>query len=130
MNHLSRPTALKIAAVISFLVAVFGVITSLPFLARGAQALDSAGDAPPYVVIMMGVLLSVVAMIAAYGAWKQQRWGIILTIIANTLNGLLAAPGIFFAPSSALFVSALVGVILSSIIVVLCLWREPRPATT
>jgi hypothetical protein len=129
MNRLARPTALKIAAVLSLLLSAISIINALPLIAQGATAIDTAGGAPPYPVLVLALLMGVVGIVAAYGTWKQQRWGIILTIIVNVVNGLSAAPGLFFAPQPAFFVSALVTGIASIIIVVLCLWRERRPAT-
>ena len=54
MNRLSRSTALKIAAVLSFLGGVFGIIFSLPMIAQGATAVNQGGEAPPYFVLCLG----------------------------------------------------------------------------
>ena len=128
MNQMTRATAVKTAAVISFLSAVFSILASIPLLAQGAEVIDQSMDAPPYFIIVLGFTLGIVAVIAAIGAWKQQRWGVILTIIINLLNGLSAAPGIFIAPQLWLTIAATVTVILSILITVLCLWRDPKPA--
>ena len=40
MNRLPRSTALKIAAVLSFLGGVYGIIFSLPMIAQGATAVN------------------------------------------------------------------------------------------
>lgn len=40
MNRLSRPTALKIAAILSFLFGLYGLVDFLPYLVRGAADLN------------------------------------------------------------------------------------------
>ncbi len=129
MNRFSRSTALKIAAVLSFLLCTYSVIFSLPLIAQGSAAVNQGTEAPPYFILILGIILGVVGMVAAYGCWKGMRWGIILTIIVNLLGGLSAAPGILFAPTSALFISATVGVVISVVIIVLCLWPDRKLAT-
>ena len=129
MKSLSRSTALKIAAVISFLSSAWSIVGTLPFVAQGAAAIDQSGEMPPYFILIIGLITGVVGVVAAFGAWKGQRWGIILTILANLVNGLGAAPGILFAPQPGLFVVATVTVVLSVVIVVLCLWRDRKLAT-
>lgn len=129
MNRLSRSTALKIAAVLSFLLSAYSIILGLPMMAQGSAAVNQGGEAPPYFILVLGVILGVVGMVAAFGCWKGMRWGIILTIIVNLLGGLSAAPGILFAPTSELFMAATVGVFFSIVIVVLCLWPDRKLAT-
>lgn len=129
MNRFSRSTALKIAAVLSFILCAYSVIFSLPMIAQGSAAVNQGTEAPPYFILVLGIILGVVGMVAAYGCWKGMRWGIILTIIVNLLGGLSAAPGIIFAPTSALFISATVGVVFSVVIIVLCLWPDRKLAT-
>lgn len=129
MNRLSRSTALKIAAVLSFLLSAYSIILGLPMMAQGSAAVNQGGEAPPYFILVLGVILGVVGMVAAFGCWKGMRWGIILTIIVNLLGGLSAAPGILFAPTSELFMAATAGVFFSIVIVVLCLWPDRKLAT-
>jgi hypothetical protein len=129
MNRLSRSTALKTAAVLSFLSSAYSIIFALPIIAQGAAVVDQGGDSPPYFVMMLAVILGVIGIIAAYGCWKGMRWGVILTIIINLLGGLSAAPGILFAPTTQLFVSASVSVVISIVIIVLCLWPDRKLAT-
>ncbi len=133
MPGLSRSMALRIAAVLSAAMGVSNIVFSLPLLAQGAQAIDVDArvgvDTPPFFVVVLALILGVVALVAAYGTWKQQRWGIILTIIVNAVGGLSAVPGLLFpTPFSALWWSALLGVLGSLAVVVLCLWRGRGPA--
>jgi hypothetical protein len=128
MNRLPRSTALKIAAVISFLLSSFSIVGSLPFIAQGSAAIAQSGETPPYFIIFLGFVTGVVGVVAAYGAWKGQRWGVILTILANLVNGLAATPGIIIAPTTGLFVAASLTVFLSIVIIVLCLWPDRKLA--
>lgn len=126
MNRLSRSTALKIAAVISLLLGLFGIYLFLPSLSRGAIALNGQLNTPPYPVLVIALALALVRIIAAYGAWQSQRWGIVLTILANGLDSVAAVPGVLYARTPALWLTAISTVVLSMIVVVLCLWRERK----
>ena len=128
MNRLSRPTALKIAAVLSFLVSAFSIVASFPFIIIGADAANQASEGPPYFVILLAFVLGIIGIVAAYGTWKQMRWGVILTILVNLIGGLSAAPGIIFRPTPALFASATLSVVIDIVIIMLCLWRDRQPA--
>ncbi len=126
MRGLSRSTALKIAAVLSFLMGAFGIVATLLLLAQGATAIGRSNTTPPYIVLLIGLMTGIVGVVAAYGTWKQQRWGIVLTILANLINGLSAAPGVLFAPQTFLWIIATLTVILSVVIIVMCLWRDRK----
>lgn len=129
MKGLSRSTALKIAAVLSALMGIVSIANTLPLIARGATGVAQSPDSPPYAILMVGLLTGVIGIIAAYGVWNQQRWGIILTLLINLINGLGAVPGILFAPQPGLRITAVVTVVVTILIVVLCLWRERKPVT-
>ncbi len=121
MKSLSRSTALKIAAVISLLFALWALVATLPAVLRGPNATTLA---PPFIIVVITLVLGVVQLVAAYGVWMQQRWGIVLTIITNVLNALAAAPGVLFASTTQLFIEATVGIIVNILVIVLCLWRD------
>jgi uncharacterized membrane protein (DUF2068 family) len=129
MNRLSRSTALKIAAILSLAFSIFAVIYAIPNLIQGEQLVNQSGDAPPYFVIVLGFMLAIVRIIAAYGTWHNQRWGIVLILLATALDTVAAVPGIFFAPTTYLWVAATVGTVSGIVIIVLCLWRDPKPVT-
>ncbi len=129
MKHLSRATALKFAAVISFLLGLSGLIVSLPNLARGAALIKTAGDSPPYFVIFIAIVFAIVKMVAAYGTWQQQRWGIVLTLLATALDIASAVPGLLFAPTIILWRWVIIGIMLNLAVIVFCLWRDHKPAT-
>ena len=52
----------------------------------------------PLVVVVTGTLLGAVGLVSAYGVWRNQRWGVILTIFFRAVDGRSSLPGIFFAP--------------------------------
>ena len=128
MNHISRSTALKTAAVLSCLAGVYDLANMGSYLVRGAGELKQIGDAPPYFVVILGFALAIVKIVAAYGVWQNQRWGVILTLFATVLATVAAVPGILFAPTTYLQVSASVGTILGIVLIVLCLWRDRNAA--
>jgi hypothetical protein len=128
MKTLSRSTALKIAAGISLVLSAVSVYFALPMVVQGAANIDQGAAGPPFVVVMIGFVTGVVGIVAAYPTWKGQRWGIILTILANLINGLSAAPGLLFAPDTVLLVAASATVLFTVVIVVLCLWPDRKPA--
>ena len=126
MNRLSRSTAIKIAAVLSFLLGFWGIYLFLPSLSQGSAALNAGLDTPPYVVVVIALALALVRILAAHGTWQSQRWGILLTILANGLDGAAAVPGILFARTTTLWLSATFATVLPIIVVVLCLWRDRK----
>lgn len=124
MNRLSRPTALKIAALLSLLMGIYSIVAALSYLAWGAAALNQADDAPSYFMLILGFTLSIISIVGAYGVWQNQRWGVVLTLLTNVMNALMAMPGILFAPTTYLWVSATITTVLGIVIIILCLWRE------
>ena len=127
MKRLSRLTALKLAAILACINALSGFAMSIPLIPRGAAYLDQVVDSPPYFVVAASFALSIVMAIGAYGTWTNQRWGIILLLLSNAIGALLSAPGIFAAPTKILAIAATFGTLFSIMIIILCLWRDPKP---
>ncbi len=127
MKSLSRSTALKAAASLAFLNGIFGLIMSLPLIGRGAANLDQTTDSPPYFVVITSLAFSILLLIGAYGTWKKQRWGIVLTLLISAIGALFAVPGVNEAPTTALQIEAIFGVAASIGTCTLCLWRDPKP---
>jgi hypothetical protein len=129
VNNLSRSTALKLAAVISLILSVLGILISLPIVAQGAAVVNQIPGSPPYILELIFFVTGIVGAVAAYGAWKQMRWGILLTVFVNLVNVLGAVPGILVAPRPWGLIATAVTILLSVIVIVLCMWRERKLVT-
>mgnify|MGYP001462462255 CR=1 FL=1 len=125
MNRLSRSTALKVAALLSCLISLYGVVVNIPLLAQGSVAIEA--QRTPYVVIVILFVLSVIGLLAVYGVWHSRRWAIVLTILAAALNVLSAMPGVVFAPVWYWQLSSETITLFGLAIIILCLWRERKP---
>lgn len=123
---MNRPTNYTVAAVLQLVVSLLAVYWGARDLMPGSTPVE---ELPPYPVLLGAFALGAIGLVSAYGVWRNQRWGVILTILVRALDGMLAAPGVLFAPTSTLKVMATVGVILSIVIIALLLWPRPRPAT-
>ena len=123
---MSRATALKILAVLGAVSAVYTLVLALPLVAQGADALPA--DGPPFEVVVVAVIFGILRLVAVYPTWQGQRWGIIVMLVTLVLDGLSAAPGVLFAPTTEWWLSALFSVVLAVVGVVLSLWRDPKPA--
>ena len=99
MNHLSRSTALKIAAVISFLLAASDLFRNVQMVLQGPAGVSPTNPSPPYPILVLGIVGTTVGVVSAYGTWKAQRWGIVLTIIVNLLGMLITLPAYRYMPS-------------------------------
>ncbi len=126
MRRLSRTTALKIAAGIALVSGVYALITSIPPLWLGAEAINQTGDMPPYFVFVLELILAPIEIIGAFGAWRNQGWGVVLLLLTAAVSTVSAAPGILFAPTPPVQLSAAVSVLLGVVVIVLCLWRDDK----
>lgn len=114
-----RPTAMSVAAALFALFNVLSVATAfIPAFSNGV----------PGVVVYGTAVLGLVGLVAAYGLWTLKKWGVWVTIVLSLLNALAAVPGIAFAPTTLLFVSAIVGVVGYALIIVLVMMPTSRRA--
>ena len=114
-----RPTAVTVAAVLLALFSVLNLIsTVIPAFSEGV----------PAVVVYGSAVLGFVGLVAAYGLWMLKKWGVWLTIVLSALNLLSAAPGIAFAPTTVLFVAAVVTVVGYALIIALVMMPVSRRA--
>ena len=130
MNNLNRSNALKIAAVIVLVLTLFGMIVyDIPFLTQGMAALDQAANAdqgPPFFMVILGFTFDILAIVAAYGAWQAQRWGVILILIVSAFSCINNALAAAFAPWMATRILAGIFVLGYLGVIYLCLRREPK----
>ncbi|MBW7959719.1 MAG: hypothetical protein H3C69_09190 [Candidatus Promineofilum sp.] len=118
-------TSLYKAGVILFaLLSLFSIITSIPFLMDPET--ENAFQGVPQPIVLLSALVGMAGLIASYGAWKGQKWGLWLSIILSAINGLSALPGITEAPSNSLRLVATAGVVLSAFIIFALLWGQSR----
>lgn len=122
---MNRSQSYTAAAILQLLLSLIAIAVSLPDLARGATAVAQAGDTVPYVGLVISFMIGTLGLVSAYGVWRQQKWGVVLTIVLRTIDGLLALPGMVSPPSQPVQALALLSV-LGSIIVIYLLLRPSR----
>jgi hypothetical protein len=122
---MNKPTLYKTAVILFALLSLVNVVFSLP----GMTSSTLTEGLPP-VVIVLGAMAGAAGLVAAWGAWKGQKWGIWLAIALSIVNGLSAAPGLLFAPNNFLRVSAIITVAVSIFIVAVLLLYRPTAAQT
>lgn len=131
MSRLTRSTALKIAALMLLALALVDLfIYEVPDLMLGQAAVDQVangdGSGPPFFMVLLASAMDVLAVVTAYGLWRGQRWGVILGIVISAFSILSGLAGALFAGDMNTRLFAAVGVVLSIVTIVLCLWRERK----
>jgi hypothetical protein len=120
MVTMTRSTALKTAAVLSVLVALIGIgLYDLPNLVLGAR--DSDG---PFALVLGSFTSDVLALVAAYGTWRSQKWGAVLLIAVNAFWIVQAITSLLFDSTGAELAFAAVMLVDHVVVITLCLWRE------
>lgn len=114
----SRPRPVSVAAVIQ---AVFSLLSLPGPLLPGSEGV-------PELALYLGIVLGVAGLVASAGLWMLKKWGLWLTIIVNVFGALSAVPGLVVGPNAALQVAALVGVLISALIIVLVVLPSSRRA--
>ena len=120
---MKRSTNIVIAAVLTALYNLITLIRASVAIATQNQAVQNAG----YGFMVLIVILCSIGLISAYGIWQNQKWGKVLAIIVMGLNGLLALPGVVFAPTLSLKLDPASGVIVAIVVIILLL-RRPKEA--
>ena len=120
MSIMARTTALKIAAVLSVLVAVIGItVFDLPNLVLGAD-----GSKDPFALVLGSFTSDILALVAAYGAWRTQKWGAVLLIVVNAFWIVQAVGSLLFDSTGSELAFASVMLVHHVVVITLCLWRE------
>jgi len=123
MNQLSRSTGLKIAAVLLWVIALFGMFAvGIPFLAAGMTA---SPESPPFWFNVLAFAVDAITIVVAYGVWRAERWGIILAIAISVYNVILNTMGALFDTRLEFQIMAGLFVFASLGVIYLCLRREP-----
>jgi uncharacterized membrane protein (DUF2068 family) len=122
---MNRPKTYTAAAMLQVLHSAMYVIITIPFLMRGADR----PDPPPFLVDLLLFAVAVLGFIASYGVWRNQRWGVLVTIALCVLAGLLHLPGLLFAPGIIGKIETVASLILVVAIIILLLWPKPKLAS-
>lgn len=125
---MTRPRNFTIAAVLQALMSMLAIVLAIPLLAAGQAATDQASASPPFIIMLLAFGTGVLGLVSAYGVWKVQKWGVILTIILRAIDALSAAPGLLFAPDMTWRLMAITGIALSILVIALLLWPQPKGA--
>ena len=127
---MNRPKTYTVAAILQLLISGIIVVLAFPILFQGAAAVEQAGDEPaPFFFIVIAFSLGLLGLVSAYGVWRNQKWGVVLTIALRAVAALLALPGILFAPTLELKLFPTFEVAISIAIIVLLLWPKSRLVT-
>jgi len=120
---MKRSTSIVIAAALTALYNLVSLIRGAVDIATQNQELQNFGNG--FAVVM--VILSTIGLISAYGIWQNQKWGKVLAIIVMGLNGLVALPGVIFAPTLLLKLDP-ASTVVAAIVVIVLLLRRPEEA--
>jgi uncharacterized membrane protein (DUF2068 family) len=113
-----------IAAVLAGLLSLANAVTSLVLVSQGAAKINHASNQPPYAIVVGGVIVGLIGIVAAYGVFRTQRWGVVLTLVLMVVNVLFSLPGIPFGPTVFDKVSAVVTVIAAGAVIYFLLRRD------
>lgn len=117
-----RPLAVTVAVIIQGVLSAADILLTLPFLS-GAALPD---DGPPLFINVLTLLIGLLGLVAAWGAWRRKRWGSVSTVVLRALDGLASVPAILFAPSLGLQIGAVVAILLSIAVIWLLLMPAAR----
>jgi len=120
---MKRSTNIVIATVLTAFYNLISLIRASVAIATQNQDVQNVGNG--FAVLV--VILCSIGLVAAYGVWQNQKWGKVLAIIDMGLNGLIALPGVIFAPTLPLKLDPASGVI-AAIVVIVLLLRRPKEA--
>jgi hypothetical protein len=127
---MSRSRNYTIAAVLAGLISLANAITALVLLPQGANKINHSSNQPPYAVILIEVVVGLIGIVAAYGVFRMQRWGVISTLVLMVINVLISLPGIPFGPTMLDKVSSVIGVIASAAAIYFLLRRDTKAQPT
>lgn len=124
---MNRSPLYKTAVILFAVLSLFSIVLAVPSLLGGPET-ESVTQGIPQIVVLGVALIGVAGLVAAYGAWKGQKWGVWLAIILCALNGLSALPGVTAAPTNTARILAIATIALCVFIIVAFLSR-PKLAT-
>jgi peptidoglycan/LPS O-acetylase OafA/YrhL len=125
-NYTARSRNYTVAAVLAGLLSLANAVTALVLLPQGADKINHSSNQPPYAVILIEVVVGLLGIVAAYGVFRTQRWGVILTLVLMVINVLTSVPGIPFGPTTLDKVSSVLGLLVAAVVIYLLLRRDTR----
>jgi hypothetical protein len=117
----SRPLPVTVAAILLVLLSLFDFPWPYELLFPGVEP-------PPALLNYLGYVVGVVGIVAAVGLWMLKAWSYWTTIVVCALNFLLGAPGVVFAPGTALKALIAVTEVVAILIIVLVVLPDSRRA--
>src|SRR5215216_1572600 len=117
----SRPLPVTTAAILLVRLCLFDFPWPYDFL------FPEADEAPAFITYS-GYVVGVVGLVAAVGLWMLKPWSYWTTIVVCTLNFLLGAPGVVFAPGAGLKALIAVTEVVAILIIVLVVLPDSRRA--
>lgn len=124
---MTRPRNFTIAAVLLFVLSLLAGGLEVPnlMLGTGASSQFESGGGPPFPLVLLNFAIAVLGLVAAYGIWQMQKWGVVLALVLSALQILTALPAILFAPTPFKLLAG-VAVIWAAAIIVLLLRPQPK----
>ena len=116
----------KSAVIVHALNSLFLVLATFPALMQGPRA-HTITEGVPQFVLVTTAFIGAAGLVSAYGAWQGQQWGIVLSILVEVINGILALPGVLVAPSLFARIAAVISALIA-LFVVAALLARPKPA--
>ncbi len=121
---MTRPRTITIAAILLFAVSLLDMVSEVQNLTRGTA---TGPDEAPFFMTVISFTLAVAGLFAAYGLWRNEKWGKVLTTGLMALQILYSVVPLLVAPP-AMQAAAAVGIVIYLAILVLVLWRGRKPA--
>ena len=115
-----------IAAVLAGLLSLGNAIVALVVLPQGAAKVNASSNQPPYAVLLIEVVIGLIGLVAAYGVFRSQRWGVVVTLVLMVVNVLVSLPGIAFGPTTLDKILSLAGVLFAGAAIFFLLRRDKR----
>ena len=125
ISQTSRPTCVVLVAA-ACVELVAAAAAPGPLVCSLAQPTKHAGSDDPFALVIGSFATDVVALIAAYGALRRQRWGVIALIVVQSFWALQA--GVALVDGDAVLGATMLCVTLFCIWC--CLDREDLPASS
>lgn len=122
---MSRTRSYTAAVALLALYCLISLLLEVPNLARGAAPVEGE---PPFALTIINFTTAILGLVAAYGAWRMQKWGVLLVIVVAAIGVLTSLPALLI-PSLPLRLLGALGAAWSAAIIVLILRPLPHPAS-